>query len=156
MTTTRGRRGAAGRVMQLGSGSVPDARISRFTASTATEAPKGRLTTFALSRLSEREFQRIVRGVLESLGFVVWVVPNMKLTTAGLPDLLFWHPGRPGVLHAWELKTLTGTPTPKQRAALAHLATVPGVDARIVRPPDWPALRDHVLLASTGDGRMER
>ena len=29
-----------------------------------------------------------------------------------------------------------------QESAIAHLATVPGIDARIVKPSDWPALRD--------------
>ena len=95
--------------------------------------------------MSERQFQKLVVDVLRSLGWVVWVVPNMKLTTAGLPDLLFWHPSWPGVLHAWELKTRKGAVTPAQRAALAHLATVSGVDARIVRPSDWPALRDGLM-----------
>mgnify|MGYP001617671238 CR=1 FL=1 len=102
----------------------------------------------ALLALSEKAFQRYVRGVLETLGFVVWVVPNMKQTRAGVPDLTFWHPNLPGRLFCWELKSSTGRLRPAQRDALAHLATVPGMDARIVRPSDWPALRDALL-----DGR---
>lgn len=92
--------------------------------------------------MSERELQRAIRAYLDGRGFVVWVVPMMKQTRAGLPDLTFWHPERPGLLWCWELKTQRGRVRPEQLAALTHLATVPGVDARIVRPSDWDSLRD--------------
>lgn len=90
--------------------------------------------------ITERQFQAVVRGALERRGWVCWVVPNMKLTTAGLPDILAWHPERPGVLLTWELKTMRGRITDKQVAAYRALRTVDGIDARIVRPSDWPAL----------------
>lgn len=93
----------------------------------------------------EREFQKNVREVLGKLGFVVWVFPNMKYTVAGVPDLTFWHPNRPGRLFFWELKTQKGRVRPEQIEAIKHLETVPGVDARIVRPSDWPALRDELV-----------
>ena len=109
----------------------------------------------AYGALTERQFQASVRGTLEQIGYTVWTVPNMKLTTAGLPDILAYHPGRPGVLLAWELKRQQRyTVTAKQRAALAHLATVPGVDARIVRPAEWPALRDELIAAAFGEGAL--
>ena len=60
---------------------------------------------------------------------------------AGLPDLLCYHVDRPGVLYCWELKRERRyRVSPKQRAAVAHLQTVPGIDARIVRPSDWATL----------------
>lgn len=96
-----------------------------------------------LAAMPERAFQldHVVEG-LTRRGFTVWTVPDMRLTTAGLPDVLAYHPARAGLLLAWELKSEAGKPTDKQRRALRHLSTVPGVDARIVRPRDWPALRD--------------
>lgn len=110
-----------------------------------------------LAGMLEREFQKSVRSTLESMGFVVWVFPQMKLTVAGVPDLTFWHPNRPGRLHCWELKTEAGRVRPAQRAALDHLQTVPGIDARIVRPSDWPDLRDGLLAhAPQMRGREER
>lgn len=107
--------------------------------------PLQRARNRILRGLTERQLQALVRGALERAGFVVWVVPNMRLTTAGLPDLVFWHPDMTGRLFAWELKTETGRPTPNQRAAIDHLSTVPGIDARIVRPSQWEALRDDLI-----------
>lgn len=139
---TRGRRAAG--VVQLGSGSAAQRPVARRQ--TLSGAPAVHGVTEAFLRLSERQFQAILRGTLEGCGFVVWTVPNMKLTTAGLPDLTFWHPARPGVLHAWELKRERDyRVTPAQRAAIAHLSTVPGIDARIVRPSQWPELRDSLI-----------
>lgn len=92
--------------------------------------------------MREAEFQRMVRKTLAALGYVVWVFPIMRRTIAGVPDLTFWHPRRPGRLYFWELKTERGRVRPEQSVALAHLATVPGVDARIVRPSDWEGLRN--------------
>lgn len=99
----------------------------------------------ALAALSERQFSAIVRAELERQGFVVWVFPIMKLTAAGVPDLTFWSPMLPGRVFFWELKTTNGRVSPKQRRALDHLATVPGIDARVLRPADWPRLRDEML-----------
>lgn len=100
--------------------------------------------------LSEAAFQRQVKAALRQLGYVVWTFPIMKRTVAGVPDLTFWNASRPGRLHFWELKTERGKVRPEQVVAIAHLATVPGVDARIVRPSEWPALRD-ALLAAGGE-----
>lgn len=95
---------------------------------------------------SEAQFQRRVRRVLDALGFVVWVFPIMKRTIAGVPDLTFWHPSLPGRLFYWELKTEKGVIRREQRVSIAHLTTVAGVDARIVRPGDWEPLRDALLV----------
>src|SRR5690348_10417933 len=75
--------------------------------------------------MPERELQRTIRAYLTRRRFVVWVVPMMKRTRAGLPDLTFWHPARPGLLWCWELKAQRGRVRTEQVAALAHLATVP-------------------------------
>lgn len=93
-----------------------------------------------LLAMTEAQFQRQVRESLKARGFVVWTFPIMKRTTAGVPDLTFWHPAKPGRLYFWELKKQRGRVRPEQVIAIAHLSTVPGVDARIVRPADWAAL----------------
>lgn len=136
-----------GPVTMLGSGTAQHAPERATAGRRRPPAPKTSPNTSpALSALSEAEFQRIIVAHLRRLGFVVWVVPNMKLTTAGLPDLIFWHPVMPGRLFCWELKReQRAVISPSQQAALAHLQTVPGIDARIVRPSDWPDLRDGLL-----------
>lgn len=97
-----------------------------------------------LTAMSERDFQKHVVDALRRRGWLVFIVPDMRKTTAGLPDLLCLHAGHT-VLLAWELKRESGKPTPIQRAVLALLGGIPGVDARIVKPSTWPALRDGLL-----------
>lgn len=109
------------------------------------QASTAQIAKVIKAAMREAEFQRIVRSTLTALGFVVWVFPIMKRTMAGVPDLTFWHPMKPGRLHFWELKTEKGRIRPEQVVAIAHLSTVPGVDARIVRPSDWEALRDALV-----------
>ncbi len=104
------------------------------------------------SRLTERQFQRIVRQGLEDRGFVVTVIPDMRKTTAGWPDLTAWHPKIPGRLWCLELKTMTGRATVKQALTLRHLAGVSGIVTRLVRPSDWPRLRDEIDEALTDSG----
>lgn len=98
--------------------------------------------------MTEAQLQRSIREYLTSRGYRVWVFPIMKRTMAGVPDLTFWHSQRPGVLHCWELKTVKGRIQPAQQIAINHLSTVPGIDARIVRPSEWPALRDELEIDS--------
>lgn len=118
--------------------------------SDATNAPAGALGAI-YAAMTEAELQRSVRTYLTARGYRVWVFPIMKRTMAGVPDLTFWHPAQPGRLYFWELKRERGRIRPEQQAALDHLATVPGVDARIVRPSQWPLLRDalEVVLEAT-------
>lgn len=142
MTRTRGPLSRSA-VTALGGGDVGGS-YRALEARTGPNDPDG--VSPALMALSERQFQAMLVAGLRERGWTVWVVPNMKLTTAGLPDVLAWHPSRPGVLHAWELKRERDyRVTPAQRAALAHLETVPGIDARIVRPSQWEALRDGMV-----------
>lgn len=97
----------------------------------------------ALSALSERAFQAMVVAGLRERGWLVWVVPNMRMTAAGLPDVVAVHPDRDVCLF-WELKTQRGRVRPAQTVALAALARVPGIDARILRPTDWAELSREV------------
>lgn len=93
--------------------------------------------------LSEKQFQAIVVAGLRQRGWLVFVVPDMRKTLAGLPDLLCLHAGR-DVLLALELKTVKGKATPIQLAVLELMSRVPGVDARIVRPSDWSAILEEL------------
>jgi hypothetical protein len=117
----------------------PGAARSRGVAPSATVATIDDVR----DAMAESEFQRdhVVEG-LQWRGFVVWTVPNMKMTAPGLFDLIAYREGIPGLLLLWELKRATGRIRHAQRKALAHAQTVPGVDARIVRPVDWSRLRD--------------
>lgn len=54
----------------------------------------------------------------------------------GFPDLILL---RGNVIHAWELKTGRGKPTAEQEDWLQAFRDA-GVDAKIVRPQDWPAI----------------
>jgi hypothetical protein len=151
-------RGPASRptVTMLGAGSSGGS-TSPLSAFLGDSGSKPMLDTLepspAILGLSERQFQALVVSSLRCRGFVVVIVPDMRKTQAGWPDLVFWHPARPGRLFCWELKTMRGRPTTKQHAALAHLQTVSGVDARLVRPSLWPALRDWI---DTGMPEAER
>lgn len=132
-------------VTRLGAGSA-ERSYCALVAPGATKSPSG--VSPALYALSERQFQAIVKAELERRGYVVMAIPDMRKTVAGWPDLTFWHPELPGSpLHCWELKTMTGKATLKQRATLAWLRAVAGIDARIVRPSDWEHLRDEILEA---------
>jgi hypothetical protein len=88
--------------------------------------------------MSEREFQAHVVAGLEHRGYIVWHVTDSRLMRAGLPDILAYHPKRPGHLLVWELKRERGgVVTTEQRAAIEHFRTMDGIDARVVRPSDW-------------------
>jgi len=96
-----------------------------------------------LDAMPERELQQthVVAG-LKWRGWTVMVIPDMRRVEAGWPDVTAWRLDLPGLLLAWELKTETGRASHAQKRMLRHLSSVPGVDARIVRPRDWTALRD--------------
>ena len=92
-----------------------------------------------LKAMTERQFQKQVTDALGKRGWIWWHVPNMRQTTAGLPDIIAIHAGRPVVL-AWELKREGGKATPIQQAVINVMQGIPGVDARIIRPSDWAAV----------------
>lgn len=89
--------------------------------------------------MSEKAFQTHVVKALRGRGWIVWTVPNMRRTTAGLPDVLAVHPNGLCLL-AFELKTVKGRVRAAQTQAIKCLSKVPGVYAAIVRPTDWPEL----------------
>jgi hypothetical protein len=99
--------------------------------------------------MAEKAFQagHVVK-VLREHDWIIVTVPDMRMTEAGWPDITAWHPKLSGLLLLWELKVKHRHPRPAQRRTLQHLATVPGADARVVQPHDWPALRDALLLAA--------
>ena len=62
-----------------------------------------------------------------------------------MPDVWAYHPARPGVLLALELKRERGgRVTDDQRRAIEHLQTVPGVYARVVHPSEWRAILEQL------------
>ena len=92
--------------------------------------------------MSEKQFQAMVVMALKAHGYMVWTVPDMTKTARGLPDVIAVHPTRvPRRVLFYELKSQRGRVRPEQADALAALSDVHGIDARIVRPSDWPALR---------------
>lgn len=93
----------------------------------------------AISSLSEREFQSYVLEALHRRGWLTFVIPDMRRTNAGWPDVVALHAGR-HVMLAWELKGEHTRVTPIQRAVITLLQDIPGVDARIIRPSMWPAV----------------
>ena len=97
-----------------------------------------------LDGLDERTFQAHVKAGLEQRGYHVFEFPYMVWTLAGWPDLTFFHPSRPGTLYVWELKTQTGALSSAQGPVLAHMQTVAGIDARLVRPLDWQQLKERM------------
>ena len=130
----------------LGSGATVKPDSCHSSASESVRNPKkasvddsGPLT--ALEALSERDFQAHVVAGLRQRGWLVFVVPDMRKTLAGLPDILAIHAGR-DVLLAYELKTMSGRVSPLQRAVIEIMAGIPGIDARVIRPSDWLKLKD--------------
>lgn len=94
-----------------------------------------------LSGLSEAAFQALVVSHLKSRRYRVVIIPDMRRTEAGWPDVVAIRAGVP-VLLAWELKRERMKPTRIQTETLAILSQIPGVDARVVRPALWPRVRD--------------
>lgn len=138
---TRTRRGASTTVL-LGAGQrIQTADARALTAPTASQRPGDDWETVWARTIREKAFQAIVVASLRSRAWRVWVVPDMRRTTAGLPDLVCVHPDIPIALF-WECKTQRGRVRPEQVTALRALAAVPGIDARIVRPAGWRELRD--------------
>jgi hypothetical protein len=127
--------GTDGSVGVSGGCVAPDASSVPFSAS----------QDVLLSAMNEREFQQHVREGLEARGWLVFVVPDMRRTRAGLPDIIAVHPRLSELrLLAWELKTQRGKVRADQERVLAALRDVPGIDARVVRPSDWMRLKERI------------
>jgi hypothetical protein len=103
--------------------------------------------------MSEREFQADVVQGLEQRGWWVFVVPDMRRTRAGLPDILAIHPDWDFML-ALELKSQGGRVRSEQREMLAIMHRIPGIYAAVVRPSEWAALSAWIdMVTTTGGGR---
>lgn len=93
--------------------------------------------------MSEREFQGYVLGALTERGWHWWHVHDSRKMTAGLPDILAVKPGAPTLI-AWELKGPKTPITPMQEIVIKILQGVPGIDARVIRPSQWPAVLEEL------------
>jgi hypothetical protein len=124
---------------QTSPGAILGLREQKTTPDTSTSVPDA--LEPVLASMTEAEFQWHVRTALEVRGWKCYVVPDMRKTLAGLPDILALHP-RHALVLALELKSATGRVRKKQREFLDMAVRVPGVIARVVRPADWLALRD--------------
>ena len=108
--------------------------------------------------MSEAEFreQHVIPG-LRQRSFAVWYVPDSRRLEAGLPDIIALGPldGRgPLRLLFLELKRQRkrqGRVRPRQQEVIAYLQQVTGVDARIVRPADWPAVLEEIDRLTLGE-----
>jgi hypothetical protein len=89
--------------------------------------------------LTEKAFQAMVITGLRQRGWLVFVVPDMRMTTAGLPDIVAIRPGR---VLLWELKTEKGRVRPEQQVVIDALPPGSTVDARIVRPSQWAEVEE--------------
>lgn len=94
---------------------------------------------------SEKSFQAAVIELARVCGWRVWHTHNSTFTEAGEPDLRLLR--APRLIYA-ELKTATGRARPEQRAVLADLAQVPGIEVYLSRPADW----DAIVAVLRGDG----
>lgn len=98
--------------------------------------------------------------VIRAAKFGGWLVTSMHDsrkqtwgTDRGWPDLFLAKPGYPGGGRAMalELKTQTGRLTVHQQLWLGSLRDA-GIDARVIRPADYEALRDELLAPASGSG----
>lgn len=107
---------------------------------------------------NENAFRKHVTAFAELVGYSVNFTYRSKTpdgswrtnaTSVGYPDLCCSKPGR---LVFFELKMPGKDPTPAQNEWIARLQTVPGVDAYVVWPADWPTI---VELLLEGDDELE-
>lgn len=125
-----------------------NATLEALTASEASKTTTDRSDILApvWDAMSEAEFQQHVEGALTTRGYLWWHVRDPRLMKAGLPDLIFVHPTKwPRRVYFYELKRERSyRVTKEQREALAALSDVYGVDARVVRPSEWPAVLEEL------------
>ena len=93
--------------------------------------------------MTEKQLQSVVVDLARMRGFqLIYHTFRSERSAAGFPDLILVKPRR---LIALELKTETGRLTATQAGWLGVLATIQGVEARLVRPSDLQDTAD--LLA---------
>jgi hypothetical protein len=96
---------------------------------------------------SERDLSDAIRELAARYGYLAYHTFDSRKSAPGFPDWILVKHGikRNGRLVALELKTERGQPTPEQLAWIGALSTIPGCDARIIRPSGLQAAAD--LLA---------
>jgi hypothetical protein len=138
-------RADGGQATTGGSASQRPVRARQAVDSVDTSGASSRALLVVLGSLTEKQFQRTVVEGLKQRGYLVWIVPDMRKTLAGLPDVIAVHPTRvPRRVLFYELKTMRGRVRPEQTQAITALSDVYGVDARVVRPIDWPGILEEL------------
>ena len=93
---------------------------------------------------AEKDFQARVVKLAKQAGFEVYHTFNSKGSAPGYPDLTLCNGKR---LVFAELKRAGAKPTMEQTRWLSLLLHVPGVEAYLWRPRDWPQI-ERVLLGT--------
>lgn len=94
----------------------------------------------------EGAFMERLRKLAVDMGYLYWHQYSAKKSTPGMVDCIMVKPveclapGEPSTLHMLELKTETGQLTPAQRRWIEALQRVTQVNARMLRPSDWPEM----------------
>lgn len=108
------------------------------------DAP-GDARAMLLASASEAEFQAAVIALAKQMGWLVHHVHDSRHnewgTDAGVPDLLFVHPGHQFVWFL-ELKNATGRLSAGQDRWQAAIRRCTRVTASWARPEDWDAIAD--------------
>jgi hypothetical protein len=92
---------------------------------------------------SEAAFQAAIVELAHLAGWATFHVYDSRRSAAGWPDLILCQPPR---LLAVELKSAHGRLRREQRAWLDRLAAC-GIQVRVWRPSDWPAIERELLQA---------
>ena len=87
---------------------------------------------------TERDWMQAVLDAARYLGWTCFHAFDARRSEPGWPDIVCVREGGP--ILAWECKTARGRTTPAQERWLEVLGSVPGVDARVIRPDDWEAV----------------
>ena len=91
-----------------------------------------------LAAQSEKDFLQQVTTLAGLCGWLCYHPLVSIGSTAGYPDLCMTRPGSPLIFS--ELKSQSGTLTPKQVQWLEILKQSTGIEAHVWRPSDWDAI----------------
>lgn len=101
-----------------------------------------------LAGMSERVLAEHVRQTLTNLpGVLAYHTHDSRHSAAGFPDWVVLVGDRGWAL---ELKSEKGRVEPEQHEWLAAFGRMPGWTAQVVRPANWPAVRDEIVEAAIG------
>ncbi len=96
--------------------------------------------------MKEGPFQQSIIDVAIQLGWKVYHTRVSWKSADGFPDLTL---AKHRVVF-WEVKTMTGRETEPQTDWLVTMDAIPGIEARVVRPCDWPYIER--VLTERGQG----